>query len=301
MTNRADRNKQNIASPPNVIGSDGGLPGRHHSRIDAKQVNDLENNALSTNGPHATYKVQGATRSKKGRYRTKTHRLIKGAEERKIRTGRRNHFVGDVPMTRLNGKLVSGESLLEIDALTVLDFDGGFADVVAQPFTTTITVGLKERRWTPDFLIRQNDRPNDVIEVKMLSWLYHKDPAKATLARKRLEAMRVACSKLGHNFSLWTEDEIRVEPRLYNAKMAQRHCGPLVPESSIVLGLSALVATPDSIAIRKFADLIAPLHPIHGLGLAIKLERLGHVRIDRRQKYSFSSIMTKIATIGRKT
>ena len=125
MTNRAGRNKQNIVCPPNVTGLEGGLPGRRHSRVVAEQDADLDNNALPTSESHGASDAQRATKSKKGRYRAKTHRLIKGAEVRKIRTGRRNHFVGDVPMTRLNGKLVSGESLLEIDALTVLDFDGG--------------------------------------------------------------------------------------------------------------------------------------------------------------------------------
>jgi hypothetical protein len=273
-----------------------GVRGRRHPRVYAEEFEGAESDASLADRLHASHGIRGtARRSKPGQYRAKTHRLIKGAEERKVRTGRRDHFVGDVPMTRLNGKLVSGESLLEIDALTVRDFDGGFHDVIAQPFKTSLLVGSKERRWTPDFLFLNSCWAHEVVEVKMLSWLYHKDPAKAALAKKRLEAMEAACAKLGFTFSLLTEDEIRVEPRLYNAKMAHRHCGPFVPESSIVLGLSALAAAPQTITIREFSNMIAPLHPIHGLGLAIKLERLGHVRIDRREKYSFSSTMTKTA------
>jgi hypothetical protein len=197
-------------------------------------------------------------------------------------------------MTRLNGKLVSGDSLLEIDALHVVDaYDDNFTDVIAQPFTTTIVVLSRERRWTPDFLLRRRRSRDEVIEVKALSWLYHKDPEKASLARKRIAAMRSACSLQGYAFGLWTEDEIRVEPRLYNAKLVHRHCGPFVPNEDILLALSALARAPDSFTIRDFADLIAPIHPIHGLGLAIKLQRLGHVRINRREKYSFASIITK--------
>lgn len=93
---------------------------------------------------------------KTGKYRAKTHPLIKGAEIRKIRTGRRDNFVGDVPMTRLNGKLVSGESFLEIDTLIIRDFDGGFHDVIAQPFKTTLMIGNKTRVWTPDFLFLEH-------------------------------------------------------------------------------------------------------------------------------------------------
>jgi hypothetical protein len=302
MTNRASRDKPDAGGAEKPVGPRDGISGRRHPRVDAEEIDGAESDASPADQLHAADGVRGTTRrSKQGQYRAKTHHLIKGAEERKVRTGRRDHFVGDVPMTRLNGKLVSGESFLEIDALIVRDFDGGFHDVVAQPFKTSIFVGSKKRRWTPDFLFLNSGRADEIVEVKMLSWLYHKDPAKAALAKTRLDAMEAACAKLGFAFTLLTEDEIRVEPRLYNAKMAQRHCGPFVPESSVVLGLSALAAAPDTITIREFGNMIAPLHPIHGLGLAVKLERLGHVRIDRREKYSFSSTMTKTAALEPET
>jgi hypothetical protein len=302
VTNLAGRDKSGGGGAEKPVRPGDGVPGRRHPRVYPEEIDDAEGDAAPADQLHAVRGLRGtARRSKRGQYRANTHRLIKGAEERKVRTGRRDHFVGDVPMTRLNGKLASGESFLEIDALIVRDFDGGFHDVIAQPFKTSLLVGSKKRRWTPDFLFLNSGRADEVVEVKMLSWLYHKDPAKAALAKTRLDAMEAACTKLGFAFTLLTEDEIRVEPRLYNAKMVQRHCGPFVPESSIVLGLSALAAAPETITIREFGNMIAPLHPIHGLGLAIKLERLGHVRIDRREKYSFSSTMTKIAALEPET
>ena len=233
--------------------------------------------------------------SAQSRWKRRTHPLIKGAEARKVRTGREDHYVGDVPMTRLNGKLVSGESLLEMDALATLDYDGDFEDVTAQPFTIEIVVGEKKRRWTPDFVIARKNRSDDLVEVKILSWLYHKDPAKKAVARIRVDAMESACSERGFSFMLLTEDEIRVEPRLYNAKMSRRHNGQLMPHSWIVIGLSALAIAPPMLTIRDFAELIAPLHQIHGLGLAVRLERLGHLRIDRRSRYSLDSTITQTA------
>jgi hypothetical protein len=301
VTSRSSRDKPGGGGVEKPVGPGDSVPGRRHPRVVAEEIEDAESDATPADQLHKAHGVRGtARRSKQRQYRAKTHRLIKGAEERKVRTGRRDHFVGDVPMTRLNGKLVSGESFLEIDALTVRDFDGGFHDVIAQPFKISLIVGSKTRRWTPDFLFLNNGRADEVVEVKMLSWLYHKEPEKAALAKRRLNAMEAACADLGFSFTLLTEDEIRVEPRLYNAKMVQRHCGPLVPQSSMVLALSALAAAPDTITIREFSNMISPLHPIHGLGLAVKLERLGHVRIDRREKYSFSSTMTKTAAIERR-
>ncbi|CUT09715.1 hypothetical protein BF49_0795 [Bradyrhizobium sp.] len=252
------------------------------------------NNRTNSGMPAAKAKRSRRRANPDSRWHRKTHHLIKGAVARKIRTGRHDHYVGDVPMTRLNGKLVSGDSLLEIDALFLLDYDGGFEDVVAQPFTIEIEVRGRVRRWTPDFLIVRKDRQDELVEVKILSWLYHSDPAKAALARARLDALRSACSRRGFSFMLLTEDEIRVEPRLYNAHIAHRHNGAHVPPSSIVIGLSALAAAPATLTINEFAHLIAPLHPIHGLGLAVRLERLGHIRIDRRTRYSLDSTITKV-------
>ncbi|WLA69179.1 TnsA endonuclease N-terminal domain-containing protein [Bradyrhizobium diazoefficiens] len=198
-------------------------------------------------------------------------------------------------MTRLNGKLVSGDSLLELDALYVIDYDGDFIDVVAQPFTMEIEVRGRTRRWTPDFLIKREDRQDDLVEVKILSWIYHKDPAKAALALTRLDALKTACAQRGYSFVLLTEDEIRVEPRLYNARMAHRHNGSHVPKDYIVIGLSALAVAPATLTVREFAGLIAPIHPVHALGLAVRLERLGHLRFDRRTRYSLDSTISKIS------
>ncbi|WP_354136640.1 hypothetical protein [Bradyrhizobium sp. LB11.1] len=189
--------------------------------------------------------------------------------------------------------MVDGESLLELDALVIIDNDGGFRDVIAQPFQLTLDVAGRIRRWTPDFLIVKDGR-DLLVEVKCLSWLYHRDPAKAALARSRVNAIESACARRDCDFMLLTEDEIRVEPRLYNASICHRHNAPhLVPRELIVVGLSALAAAPDELTIEQFAQLIPPVHPIHALGLAVRLERLGHLRIDRRTRYSLSSTMVK--------
>ncbi len=194
-------------------------------------------------------------------YREKTHRLIKGSEKRKIRTGRRDGFVADVPVSRLGGKLVSADSM----------------------------------KWTPDYLIKRKARYDEIVEVKILSWLYHADPAKRLFARERLRAMRAAAEERGCKFRLVTEDEIRVQPRLWNAMLVYRHCGPFLQQADLVSALAALSRAPNEGTVGTFGEILPEALRRQALRLAIVLERLDHLVIDRSEKYSAFSRFTKTA------
>lgn len=188
----------------------GGLPGVLDGRRHARTSVEESEIATATAPPE---RPRLANKPKKT-YREKTHRLIKGSEKRKIRTGRRDGFVADVPVSRLGGKLVSADSMLEADFVLVTDaYEDDFTDIVSQPFTLTIFVNGRWRKWTPDYLIKRKVRFDEIVEVKILSWLYHSEPAKRLLAQERLMAMRAAAEERGCKFRLVTEDEIRVQPR----------------------------------------------------------------------------------------
>ncbi len=229
-------------------------------------------------------------------YREKTHRLIKGSEKRKIRTGRRDGFVADVPVSRLGGKLVSADSMLEADFVLVTDaYEDDFTDIISQPFTLAIFVHGRERKWTPDYLIKRKARYDEIVEVKILSWLYHADPAKRLFARERLRAMRAAAEERGCKFRLVTEDEIRVQPRLWNAMLVYRHCGPFLQQADLVSALAALSRAPNEGTVGTFGEILPEALRRQALRLAIVLERLDHLVIDRSEKYSAFSRFTKTA------
>jgi len=263
--------------------------GRRHART-------IEEDEIPVLTRPPTRPKSGAKKANKT-YREKTHRLIKGSEARKIRTGRRDGFVADVPVSRLGGKLVSADSMLEADFVLATDaYEDDFTDIVSQPFMLTIFVNGRERRWTPDYLIKREARFDEIVEVKMLSWLYHVEPEKRLLARERVRAMQTAAQDRGCKFRLVTEDEIRVQPRLWNAMLVYRHCGPFMPQSDLVCALSALAMTPDETSITSFADFLPETLRRQAVRLAINLERLGHLLIDRSEKYSANSRITKTAS-----
>jgi len=198
-------------------------------------------------------------------------------------------------MTRLGGKVVSGESMLELDFLIVTDaFEDDFVDIIAQPFSTSIVVRTRRRTWTPDFLIRRRTGFHELVEVKHLNWLYHKDPEKRALARARWQAMAAAARERNFLLRLLTEDEIRVQPRLINAKLIHRHCSPLAPKADLIRAISALVYLPDNSDVRALGEVLGKDLEGQALPLANRLERAGHIRIDRRSRYSRQSRFSKI-------
>jgi hypothetical protein len=266
----------------------GALDGRRHARASVD-----EDEIPIAKAPTARPKSAGKP---KKTYREKTHRLIKGSEKRKIRTGRRDGFVADVPVSRLGGKLVSADSMLEADFVLVTDaYEDDFTDIISQPFTLAISVNGRERKWTPDYLIVRKARFDEIVEVKILSWLYHTDSAKRLFARERLRAMRAAAEERGCKFRLVTEDEIRVQPRLWNAMLVYRHCGPFLQQADLVSALTSLARAPDESAVGTFGEILPEALRSQALRLAIVLERLGHLVIDRSERYSAFSRFTKTA------
>jgi hypothetical protein len=130
--------------------------------------------------------------------------------------------------------------------------------------------------------------------VKHLNWLYHRDPEKRALARARWQAMATAARERNCVLRLLTEDEIRVQPRLINAKLIHRHCSPLGANASLVSAISALTCLPDNSDIRALGEVLGEDLKGEALALAIRLERAGHIRIDRRSRYTRQSCFSKI-------
>jgi hypothetical protein len=201
-------------------------------------------------------------------------------------------------MTRLGGKVVAGESMLELDFLVVTDaFEDDIVDVTAQPYSMSIWVQGRKRTWTPDFLIIRSAGFAELVEVKYLSWIYHRDVEKRALARARLQAMEGAARERNCVLRVLTEDEIRVQPRLANAKLIHRHCSPLANKAQLVAALSALARLPNATNVSALQEVLGSDHGTHALALAIRLERMGHIRIDRKSPYTRWSCFSKISNI----
>ncbi len=105
------------------------------------------------------------------------------------------------------------ESLLERDAMLVLDTDVAVAKFAAQPDTFSWDDGGRQRQYTPDLHVTMLDGRAVYRQVKPAT-RFALDP---TLGG-RLDAIKAECAARGATHEVWLDSDIRRQPRLANAR-----------------------------------------------------------------------------------
>lgn len=210
-------------------------------------------------------------------------KLLRGSESRRIRTRSRRSYTGDVPMSRIGYKVVSGESLLELDFLLLVDdVMHDLRDVVSQPFELRIGPADASTGWMPDFLLDLVHGGGELVEVKTEEALHPEDPAKRAAAMFRVDAMRKAAAEAGYRFRLATEREIRIQPRLDNARLVHRAMSPFFSDRDMIAADLAFAGLEGELSVSALSRrLPTHLRPF-ALPLALRLERTGRLAFDRR-------------------
>lgn len=205
----------------------------------------------------------------------------------------RDGYRMEVPVFRCGGQVVECESLLEGDFVTIVEaYDRDLVEIQEQPFPLKIWLRGKFRKWTPDFLLRLDRAQPELVEVKTLEALYPEDEAEAADMAGWVEAVEVAAMEAGFGFSLQTEDEIRIQPLLWNAKLLNRYAGDLYPETLERRGREALLTLSPVSSIEALQAVIGG--DVDAFALAIRLDWLGHVELDRTVRFSRASRMLKL-------
>jgi len=142
---------------------------------------------------------------------------------RKVVTRRGRRFRGYFPSRKL-GRMVAWESLLERDAILLLEFSSGVVSYREQPVLIEYFDGQQIRGYYPDFEADLTD--GDVLHVEV--------KASFQLAKPKIESkFRVIAAdyrRRQHDFRIITEAEIRREPmhsNLKNLARYSRHCETL--------------------------------------------------------------------------
>ncbi|WP_419906028.1 TnsA endonuclease N-terminal domain-containing protein [Hoeflea sp.] len=105
------------------------------------------------------------------------------------------------------------ESLLERDALIVLDVDPAVVDFSAQPKTFVWTEGRRKRQYTPDLMVVLDDGQIVYRQVKPAAFF-----ARNPTLDRRLLAIEKQCTHCGASHEIWLDTDIRRQPRLANAR-----------------------------------------------------------------------------------
>lgn len=134
---------------------------------------------------------------------------------RKVVTRRGRRIRGYYPSRKL-GRMVAWESLLERDALLLLEFSPGVIFYQEQPTVVTYPDGNGVRQYFPDFELVLHDGVRVHLEVKPLSKLLRPSIAK------RFDAVISRYASRGQEFRIVTEQEIRREPLMRNVRQLDR-------------------------------------------------------------------------------
>lgn len=146
---------------------------------------------------------------------------------RKVITPSGPGFRGCYPSWLL-GRMVAGESWLELDAIPLFEFSAAVATYEEQPLLVDYPDELKIRNYYPDFLITHTDETQCWIEVK---------PSKKLLEPKNAAKYRAIAAhflRQGQTYRILTEEDIYREPLRSNLRLLQRHLFHSAPAPEVV-------------------------------------------------------------------
>ncbi len=211
------------------------------------------------------------------------HESIRGSEARIVRSAGSSNYTGIVPLFCLERATKAFESLIEKDFWIVLDFMmRDVVDAKAQPGAIEIVVGSKTERWYPDMWIRRHGRRDLLVECKPAAIVHPAScshPAEALYMERRIAAMEEAANGMGMDFALFTELEIRTEPRLHNAKTMRRALSAQLPTDLLREAAALLPSLPSIMTVRQFSHEIGR-YAGAAMAIACCLDRSGAIELD---------------------
>lgn len=128
---------------------------------------------------------------------------------RKVVTRRGRHIRGYFPSKKLN-RMVAWESLLEKDALLLIELSPGVLSYQEQPEEISYWDGLAMCGYVPDLRVNLCDETSLLIEVKPA------DELKRPVVKAKYQRIAQHLQEKGEHFLILTDQEIRQEPQYSN-------------------------------------------------------------------------------------
>lgn len=196
-------------------------------------------------------------------------------------------------MARCGWKGIPFESMLEMDWLLVSDaFLRGLCGIEAQPRIIEYFFDGKHRKWIPDFgLTVRTDSRELLVEVKTLAALYPEDPEQRAIVRGEWAVIERAAVSEGYGFALYTENEIRVRPRLDNATLSSSVVNRFFPKNRVQAGIDAVLGLPNGSSISDLERLLGGRGD--GLDVAIYLAWQGLIRLGPQHKWNWETTFVR--------
>ncbi|WP_047307795.1 hypothetical protein [Rhodopseudomonas palustris] len=196
-------------------------------------------------------------------------------------------------MMCIGRKLIGARSLLALEFLTVTDaFTRDITEIVDQPPPLAVHVRGEVKEWHPDYMIAQNNGRRDLVIVRTAEWLTTRQgPDRAMWKRDYVDGMKIAARDSGYGFRFVTEEQVYVQPRLMNAKLLRRHLVPYRSDNDEAIAISRLGELPAGSSVPELQKLLGS--GLDAFVIALRLDWLGHLRLDRRTPFSRNSPFLK--------
>ena len=187
----------------------------------------------------------------------------------------------------------SVESMIEMDWLIVTDtFLRALCGIDAQPCIVGYFFDGKHRKWIPDFRTTvRNAARRTLVEVKTLEHLYPEDPELKVLRRAKWAAIERAAINEGYGFALYTENEIRVQPRLANAMLSSAVVNRFFPKNRLQAGIDGVLKLPNGSSILDLERLIGGRGD--GVDVAIYLAWQGLIRLAPQREWGWETTFVR--------
>lgn len=178
--------------------------------------------------------------------------------------------VGRFASDKMHGPL-EWESFLEWDNFRILETDNYVKEYHPQPPPIDYPLDGRTHSYTADALVHRRDGRRVYVEVK-----YEVDAKRSDNVAK-FKAIKSECRRLGAEFHVATEKEIRRQPRLSNAKQLLRY-RRVEPKGRLELDVMEAVTTQRLVTVRDL--MVAIRLPDSRLGELYALALRGDINID---------------------
>ncbi len=150
------------------------------------------------------------------------------------------------------GRMIAWESLLERDAILLLEYSPAVIRYAEQPARVNFLHEGEIRLYIPDFAAEISNIGNIHVEVKPSSKL-----VVGSKAARRMASITNHYLQTDTGFRILTENELRRQPRLTNLRLLAYHAGRLHPadRQSIVNRLSIQPVNTIAAAVTVLGDL----------------------------------------------
>jgi hypothetical protein len=207
---------------------------------------------------------------------------------------RHTGYTGTFQSERGN-RQISISGLLQMDFCILTETDPTVARFWQRPLVVEFYFAGRVRKHRLDFYVEHRDGRRIMWTVRTAKTLALESAAGLPWTTAYYECVSNQVRQNDCESRIASEREIRIEPRLHNAKIILRGCSPLHPKHTVFAARAALQRMPDEFSIGEFRERFAD-PSVDAFNALMRLIWLGDVRPDASRRFTDHTIIERIGS-----